>query len=80
VSKQTNLVMRILKGFGMFWWDFLVGDTPELFVSTIALIGVTFLLGRGIHNSHVATVVLPLFVVASLAITVARSRPKKGSK
>jgi hypothetical protein len=80
VSPAENIVLRLLKGFGRFWWDFLVGDTPELFVSTIILIGITFLLGRGLHNSHVATVVLPIFVVASLALTVARSRPKKGSK
>jgi hypothetical protein len=80
VSPAENTVLRLLKGFGRFWWDFLVGDTPELFVSTIILIGITFLLGRGLHNSHVATVVLPIFVVASLALTVARSRPKKGSK
>jgi hypothetical protein len=80
VSNAENMVLRLLKGFGRFWWDFLVGDTPELFVSTIILIGITFLLGRGLHNSHVATVVLPMFVVASLALTVARSRPKKGSK
>ncbi len=80
MSPAENTVLRLLKGFGRFWWDFLVGDTPELFVSTIILIGITFLLGRGLHNSHVATVVLPIFVVASLALTVARSRPKKGSK
>jgi hypothetical protein len=24
---------RTARSFGSFWWDFLIGDTPELFVS-----------------------------------------------
>jgi hypothetical protein len=74
---MNSILLKWLKGFGKFWWDFLVGDTPELFVSTIAIIVVTVLLGRGLHNSHVATVVLPVLVVASLVWSVRKSWPKR---
>ncbi len=74
---MNTFLLKWLKAFGKFWWDFLVGDTPELFVSTIAIIVVTVLLGHGLHNSHVATVVLPVLVVASLLWSVRKSWPKR---
>ena len=38
-TKQA-LVIRIIKGFAFFWWDFLVGDTPELaYEKLIAYLG-----------------------------------------
>jgi hypothetical protein len=75
--KQRSLLVRLIVGFGRFWWDFLVGDTPELFVATLVIIAITAVLGRGLHNSHVAWILLPLLVVASLVVTVRRSTPKK---
>ena len=33
-----------LRSFGHFWWDFLVGDTPELGLATAAIVGLAFLL------------------------------------
>ena len=33
-----------LAAFGHFWWEFLIGDTPELFVGAVAVIGVVALL------------------------------------
>ena len=33
-----TLIARGLRAFGHFWWDFLVGDTPELAVATAALV------------------------------------------
>jgi len=34
-----------LRAFGRFWWDFLIGDTPELFVGAVAVIGVLAVIG-----------------------------------
>jgi hypothetical protein len=31
--------MRTLRRFGAFWYDFLVGDRPELFVGSILALG-----------------------------------------
>ena len=55
--------MKYLRAFGHFWWDFLIGDTPELFVATLVIVGLAFVL----HDHRVAAVVvLPLLTVAAL--------------
>ena len=43
---QPSVVTRLVKGFGRFWWDFLVGDTPELFIAALVIIAVTALLSE----------------------------------
>ncbi len=35
--------MRYLRGFGAFWYDFLVGDRPELFLGAIAILAVAWI-------------------------------------
>jgi len=34
----SSLVGRYLHAFGAFWYDFLVGDRPELFIGSIAIL------------------------------------------
>jgi hypothetical protein len=69
----TALPVRWLKAFGRFWWDFLVGDTPELFVAMLVILGVTALLAKGVSTTA-AWVTLPVLVVAGLVISVWRGR------
>lgn len=52
--------MRYLSAFGRFWWDFLVGDTPELFVATLALIGLALAL------RHVQAAAVPILILAGV--------------
>jgi hypothetical protein len=73
MNKQEHLVARLLKGFGMFWWDFLVGDTPELFVAALTIIGVVALLSEAGHFNGAAVTALPLLAVLALAISVRRA-------
>jgi len=70
------MVMRLVKGFAMFWWDFLVGDTPEITVAVVVIIGVTALLSESAHVNAVAIVALPLLAVVALAVSVQRARRK----
>jgi hypothetical protein len=67
----VNTFRRGARAFGHFWWDFLVGDTPELFFATAALVVAAFLLR---HHHLVAVVVLPLLVIVSLIASVLRAR------
>lgn len=67
------LVIRLLKGFGLFWWDFLIGDTPELFVAVLVIIGVVALLSTAWHVNTVAVVALPLLAIVALTISVKRA-------
>ena len=41
-SKQ-HLLWRWTVAFGEFWWDFLVGDTPELVPGVLAILGIAAL-------------------------------------
>jgi hypothetical protein len=67
-----RLLWRVLAAFGHFWWDFLVGDTPEIFVGVLATVGLVVLLR---HDAGVALVVMPVAVTAVLVASLARSRP-----
>jgi hypothetical protein len=71
--------MRYVIAFGRFWFDFFIGDRPELFVGPVvglALVAVTIQLGWGAASG----VLLVGFVVASggwgLARDLAAARPR----
>jgi hypothetical protein len=36
--------MKYLRKFGAFWYDFLIGDRPELFVGSIVILAATWAL------------------------------------
>lgn len=60
---------RFIKGFGLFWKDFLVGDSPELVLGVIIILGVAYLS----RNSHILDVILiTILVLILLIITVWR--------
>lgn len=64
---------RLVRAFGLFWWDFLVGDTPELALATAALVGLAFLLAG---NRLVAAIVLPLVAAGFLLASTYRGRKR----
>lgn len=66
-------VARGARSFGQFWWDFLIGDSPVIFVAVVAIVSAALLL-RG-HGSA-AVVVLPLMAIATLLTTVVVGRNK----
>ena len=72
--KEQPMVVRLIRGFAMFWWDFLVGDTPEITVAVVAIIGVTALLSESHHENTAAIVALPLLAVVALGASVQRAR------
>ena len=63
--------MRYVIGFGRFWYDFLIGDRPELFLGPIiALAGVGLLIQAG--WSVLSGLLLFGLVVASGGLGLAR--------
>ena len=72
MSEEKSLAARLLKGFAMFWWDFLVGDTPELFIAVVGVLAVIAGIRGAGHNS-VAVVVLPVLVIVALTLSVRRA-------
>jgi hypothetical protein len=62
--------MKYLKSFGMFWWDFIVGDDWRLAVGVVAGLGITWLLA---HDDVTAWWVLPLVVAITLTWSLRRA-------
>ncbi len=72
-ERHPNVVVRAVVAFGRFWWDFLIGDTPELLVATLAVVGIALLF----RHTRVLGVVLTLVaVVGFLMASVWHGRRK----
>ncbi len=65
-----NLIKRGLRSFGQFWWEFLIGDAPELFGATVVVVILALLLR---HHGYVAYVVLPLTTIVLLVASTLRA-------
>jgi hypothetical protein len=68
--------MRYLRAFGGFWYDFLVGDRPELFVGSIVVLAGVWLAIRGGLDGGTAGVVLTALVLllGGVSVWIASSR------
>jgi hypothetical protein len=78
MNEDSPLLLRLIRGFAQFWWDFLVGDTPELFIAVLVIIGVIALVSERGHLNAAAVVVLPVFAVVALAASLLRAtRPSR---
>jgi hypothetical protein len=64
-------VIKAVKAFGHFWWDFLIGDTPEFALATLIIIGLAFLLR---HHRLAATILLPALTAIFLLASTYRGR------
>ncbi len=62
---------RALRAFGRFWWDFVVGDTPELALATAAVVGLAFLIAG---DRAVGAILLPLTAAGFLVLSTWRGR------
>ena len=69
-----STIARLLRAFGLFWWDFLVGDTPELALATGVLVGLAFLLSG---NRVMAAILLPLLAAGFLFVSTWRGRRRR---
>jgi hypothetical protein len=70
---HPSVVRRSAVAFGRFWWDFLIGDTPELFAAALAVIGLALLLHR---DGGVAIVVVLAAVIGCLALSTWKGRSR----
>ncbi len=68
---------RVVKGFGRFWWDFLVGDTPEIFVAIVLTIGLIALVSDAAGWHRAGVVLLPLLATTTLVVSVKRAQRAK---
>ncbi|HVB00002.1 MAG TPA: hypothetical protein VNE42_01890 [Acidimicrobiales bacterium] len=59
-------IVKWNRAFRMFWWDFLVGDTPELFVGMVLVVGSAFL----VHDHRALAAVPTIAVLVLIASTI----------
>jgi hypothetical protein len=71
----TAAIARAGRAFGRFWLDFLVGDTPELFVVTLVVVAISF--GLASVPRAVAVVVVPLLAFGAVVWSAARGRVRQ---
>jgi len=70
--------MRVLRAFGRFWYDFLIGERPELFVGPLVTLALVWLLVRAGWPDALAGLVLVGGVMVVAGIALARSlRPRR---
>lgn len=67
---RRPVLVKISRAFGKFWWDFFIGDTPEVFIGTVVI----FVLGeyslRFSISPTLAAFVGPSLVTLLLLVTV----------
>ena len=62
--------MRYIRSFGLFWWDFIVGDDWRVAVGLGVALGLTYLLT---HKGVNAWWLLPVAIVLLLAGSLVRA-------
>jgi hypothetical protein len=70
----TGRVRRYALAFGHFWWEFLVGDTPELLVGAVLAVIVVALLAHHGVGRAVTVAALPVLVILLLGTSVRRAQ------
>jgi hypothetical protein len=68
---MTALLARGVKAFGRFWWDFVIGDTPELALATGVIVALAFLISG---QRVVGVIMLPLLAAGFLLLSTLRGR------
>ena len=69
--------MRYLRAFGAFWYDFLVGDRPELFVGPLVGLAAVWLLLQVHVASGIAGVTLFVAVVLVGGVSLYLALPRR---
>ena len=64
--------MHMVRGFGRFWWDFIVGDDPMLAVGVIVTLAVAYVLNQN-GLALAASFVGPIGTLGVLALSLVRA-------
>jgi len=72
-GRRRSLPGRLAAGFGRFWWEFLIGDTPELFLGAVVVVGLVALICLDHALRGVAAGILPVLVAGLLAGSVGKA-------
>ena len=79
IGSGRPTVIRWTVAFGRFWWDFLIGDTPELFVGVVGVLGVLAVICLRPGLQTAAAFLAPMLVAGVLTISVWRAVRRRTS-
>ena len=73
---------RFVRGFGRFWYDFIVGDDPKIAIAiaVVLLVGALLVAGAGASGPLFMVGLAALLLVAftaAMAVDVSRSRRRR---
>ncbi len=68
-------MIKLLRGIGAFWWDFLVADTPEVLIGVAILMAVGMLVAKG-ASTWVVVMPLAVLVILGISLQLGRKRGK----
>lgn len=71
--KILKSIWKFIKAFGLFWKDFLVGDSPELALGVLIILGAAILLR---NSPTIAGITIVVLVVLLAFLTVWRKARK----
>ncbi len=64
--------MKYVKSFGLFWYDFIVGDSIVLAIGGVGALALAYLFVVA-GSAALAEVILPLVVVTTIAASLVKS-------
>jgi hypothetical protein len=74
MSAERSRAIRALKAFGRFWWEFLVGDTPEITVAVMLVVGIVAFCRIVWQLNLLALVALVTLCAVALGVSVQRAQ------
>ena len=66
-----STVRKALRAFGHFWWDFVIGDTPELALATGLIVALAFVIDG---ERALGVILLPVVAAGFLLLSAWRGR------
>ena len=71
IGKVFGLIWKGIRGFALFWVDFIIGDSPEIAVGVVIILGLSF----AVRGSELASaIVIPGAAVLLLVFGVWHGR------
>ncbi len=70
---KKAIPLKLARGFLMFWWEFFIGDTPEVFGGTLVIFAVVEISRHSGFPNVSIVVIAPVLVILLLNATIARA-------
>ena len=74
IDKMSRWVWRGMKSFARFWRDFLIGETPEIALGVVVILGLAFLVSHSPIAVELTIGVLAILLLAASVLRRARNR------